>query len=185
MVEIVALGYVSIICFPLPFSMLDSHSESEHASDFEAFSLATNDYLAGHSLVLWVELLWNSHHFLVSSFEFVVFSFSYGFGGLSWVVLSWILSFFPRFGSTVPLLHICRSKVSLLLFKLLLDLDDVSVHHSKWGDVSELHLVLDLSIWEATILEYQMFLRILDTQLRVKGMKNIGQLWHILVSSLL
>jgi len=29
-----------------------------------------------------------------------------------------------------------------------------------------------------------MLLKILDTQLRVKGMKKIGKLWHILVPSL-
>lgn len=35
------------------------------------------------------------------------------------------------------------------------------------------------------VLEYKMFLKILDTQLRAKGMKNIGKLRHILVPSLL
>lgn len=35
------------------------------------------------------------------------------------------------------------------------------------------------------VLEYQMFLRILDTQLCVKGIENIGKLWYILVLSLL
>jgi len=34
------------------------------------------------------------------------------------------------------------------------------------------------------VFEYQMPLRIIDTQLCVKGMKNIGKLWHVLVPSL-
>ena len=45
------------------------------------------------------------------------------------------LSFVMRFGGTFPLLQICRSKVSLLLFKLLLDLDSVSVRCAEQGDV--------------------------------------------------
>ena len=34
------------------------------------------------------------------------------------------------------------------------------------------------------VFEYQMSLKILNTQLRVKRMENIGKLWHILVPSL-
>ena len=94
------------------------------------------------------------------------------------------LSFFLWFGGTFPLLRIHRSKVSLLLFKLLLDLDGVSVHCAEQGDIQELHLLLDVSIYATAVLEYQMFLRTLDTQLRVKGMKNIAKLQHILVPSL-
>ena len=55
-------------------------------------------------------------------------------------------SFVLRFGSTFPLLWIHKSKVSLLLFKLLLDLDDVLVHRVEQGDVQELHLVLDVPL---------------------------------------
>jgi hypothetical protein len=62
-VATMALGSASIICFPLSFPLSGSDSESEHASDSEAFNSATSDCLARHSLVLWVELLWNSHHF--------------------------------------------------------------------------------------------------------------------------
>ena len=50
---------------------------------------------------------------------------------LWWLVLgcpALALSFVLRFGGTFPLLQIRRSKVSLLLFKLLLYLDNVSVH---------------------------------------------------------
>ena len=54
------------------------------------------------------------------------------------------LSFVFWFRGTFPLLRIRRSKVSLLLFKLLLDLDSVSVRCAERGDVQELHLVLDV-----------------------------------------
>jgi hypothetical protein len=50
--QMVALGSTSIICFPLSFPLLGSDSESEHASDSEAFNSATSDCLARHSLVL-------------------------------------------------------------------------------------------------------------------------------------
>ena len=36
----------------------------------------------------------------------------------------------------------------------------------------------------AAVFEYQMQLRIFDTQLCAKGMKNVCELWHILVPSL-
>lgn len=64
-----------------------------------------------------------------------------------WVVLGHLalaFSFVLRFGGTFPLLQIHRSKVSLVLFKLLLDLNGVSVRRSEWGDVQEIHLVLDV-----------------------------------------
>ena len=85
MVATMVLGSASIICFPLSFPLSGSDSESEHASNSEAFNSATSDCLARHSLVLWVELLWNSHHFPVSFFGFVVLFFACGFvGRLSW-----------------------------------------------------------------------------------------------------
>ncbi len=59
-VATVALGSASMICFPLSVLLSGSDSESEPASVLEAFSSATSDCLARHSLVLWVELLWNS-----------------------------------------------------------------------------------------------------------------------------
>ena len=82
MVEMVALGSASIICFPLSFPLSVSNSESEHASDLEAFNSTTSDCLARHSLVLSVELLWNSHHFPLSFFGFMVLLFACRFGGL-------------------------------------------------------------------------------------------------------
>jgi len=66
----------------------------------------------------------------------------------------------------------------------MIDLDSVSIHRDKRGDVLELHHMLDVRTYLATILEYQMFLRILDTQLHAKGMKIIGKLWYMLVPSL-
>jgi len=56
------------------------------------------------------------------------------------------LYFVLWFGGIFPLLRIRRSKVSLILFKLLLDLDSVSVHHVEQGHVQELHLILDVSM---------------------------------------
>ena len=53
------------------------------------------------------------------------------------------LSFVLCFRGTFPLLQICRSKVSLLLFKLLLDLDGILVHCAERGDVQELYFFLD------------------------------------------
>ena len=133
--------------------------------------------------MLWVELLWNSHHFPVSFFSFVVFYFTCGLGRFSWVVSPWLCPLFCGLG-TFPLLWIHRSKVSLLLFKLFLDLDGISVCRVERGDVQELHLILDVIVWESAVLENQMVLRILDTQLHAKGMKNIGKLRYILVPSL-
>jgi hypothetical protein len=46
------IGLASIIFFPLSFPLSGSDSESEHASDSEAFNSATSDCLARHSLVL-------------------------------------------------------------------------------------------------------------------------------------
>jgi hypothetical protein len=130
----VVLGSASIIFFPLSFPLSGSDSNSEHASDSEAFNSTTSDCLARHSLVLWVELLWNSHHFPVSFFDFVVLFFAYDFGGLSWVTPPCLVPF-SVFGGTFPLLLIHRSKVSLLLFKLLLYLDSISICCTKRGDV--------------------------------------------------
>ena len=75
-VATMVLVSTSIIWFPLLFPLSGSDSESEHASDFEAFSLATSDCLARHSLVFWVELLWNSRHFPVSFFGFTMLFFA-------------------------------------------------------------------------------------------------------------
>lgn len=70
------------------------------------------------------------------------------------------------------------------MFKLLLNLDIVSVGDAKQGDVQELNLVLDVFVYTNVVLEYLIPLKILDTQLRTKGMKNICELWHVSIPSL-
>jgi hypothetical protein len=62
----VALGSESIIRFPP--SRFDSESEFDY--DMEAFSLATSDCLEQHSSVLCQGILWYSHHFPMSFFDF-------------------------------------------------------------------------------------------------------------------
>ena len=106
---------------------------------------------------------------------------------LRWIILcrpALDLSFALWFGTAFSLLKICRSKVSIFLFKLLLNLDIVSIHRTDQGDVQEIHLILDVLVYTFTVLEYQIPLKILDTQLRVKAMKNVGKLLHVLVPSL-
>lgn len=102
MVAIVAFGSKPIICVPFSFPLSGSELLSEHASNSEAFSSATSDFLAWHSLVLWVELLWNSHHFLMSLFSFVALFFAFGFGRLSWVAPPWLCPLFFGLGAPFP-----------------------------------------------------------------------------------
>ena len=52
--------------------------------------------------VLWVELLSNSHNFLVSFFGFTVLFFAWVFGKLSWATMSWLCHFFYDFGAPFP-----------------------------------------------------------------------------------
>jgi len=66
----------------------------------------------------------------------------------------------------------------------MLNLDGISVCYSERGDVQEFYFFLDVLVQEAAVFEYQMLLRILDTQLHAKGVENIGELRHILVPSL-
>jgi len=56
------------------------------------------------------------------------------------------LPFVLCFRGTFPLLQIRRSKVSLLLFKLLLDLDGISVCCAERGDVQELYFFLNVLV---------------------------------------
>ena len=72
LVEIMALGSTSIICFPMSSPLSGSSSGSEHASDYGAFSSAASNCFVWHSFSLWVGLLWNSHHFTMSFFGFLV-----------------------------------------------------------------------------------------------------------------
>ena len=70
--------------------------------------------------------------------------------------LAW--SFVLWFGVVFSLLWISKSKVSLILFKLLLNLDDILVGRAKRGDVQEFYFVMDVPVQAATIFEYQMLL---------------------------
>ena len=91
------------------------------------------------------------------------------------------LSFVLRFGSTFPLLVIRRSKVSFLLFEFLLNIVSIPVCHTKRGDVEELYFLLNVHVQTTSVFEYQMFLRIFDTQLCAQGMEQIRHLMHILI----
>lgn len=106
---------------------------------------------------------------------------------LQWFVLglpALDLSFVLRLGGAFHLLRIRKSKVSLLLFKFLLNFDIISIGNIKWGDVQDLHLTLDVLVYTVMTIECQMPLRILNTQICAKVMKKICELWHILVPSL-
>jgi hypothetical protein len=70
-VETMVLGSTPMICLPLS----SFGSESEYAYDSEAFTSATRDFFEWQSLVA-EGLLWNSHHFLVSFFVFLMSFFA-------------------------------------------------------------------------------------------------------------
>jgi hypothetical protein len=78
-VAMVALGSASMIHFPLSCS----ESESESGSNSFSLSSTNNDCFEWHSSVLCQGILWNSHHFLVSFFDFPLPFFSYGLDWLS------------------------------------------------------------------------------------------------------
>jgi len=113
-VAIVALGFSLIIYFLYS----GSGSESKNESKSEAFILATNDCSVRHSFVLWVVLLWNSHHFLVSLFVFVVLLFSYDFDGLSWVSPYYIYPLFCSFEVPFPCFRFGDSKYHFFCLNL-------------------------------------------------------------------
>ena len=103
---------------------------------------------------------------------------------LQWVVLGHLvlaLSLVLRFGGAFPLLLIKRSKVSLLLFKFMLNLGNISVCCTKQGDVEELHFLLNVFVQIIMVLEHKIFLRIVYTDLFAQGMEQIRQLLHILI----
>ena len=129
----VVIDSTSMILFHLSFPLSSFGLESKHAYESEAYSLATSDCLARHSLVLWVELLWNSHHFTMSFFHGAI-------------LFLWLWQVSLWFGGAFSLLQIHKSKVSFLLFKLLLNLERVSVCYAKQGDIQELHLILDILV---------------------------------------
>ena len=110
MVATVALGSTSIIYFCLSFPLSGYDSELEHASDSETVSSATSDILARHSLMLWVELLQNSHHFPVSFSSFVALFFACSLGGLSWATLPWLCPLFCYLGAPFPCFKFANPK---------------------------------------------------------------------------
>lgn len=64
---------------------------------------------------------------------------------IRWVVLSdhaLDFSFSLWFGAAFTLIQICRSKVSLLIFTFILDLNSVSIGCAEQEDVQECQLVL-------------------------------------------
>jgi len=79
-VAMVTLGSASMICLPYSGSKLESELTS-HPGDFVS---AKKYYLERHSSVLGQWILWNSHHFRVSFFEFPLLFFVGGLGWLSW-----------------------------------------------------------------------------------------------------
>jgi hypothetical protein len=79
-VATLALGSVSMIHLPLS----GSSSESEYASNSEAFTSATSNYFERQSTMLCQGLLWKSHRFPVSFFVFPVSFFAWRLDWLSW-----------------------------------------------------------------------------------------------------
>lgn len=103
-VATMALGSASIIYFPLSFPLFGLDLELEHASDSKTLSSATSECLGWHSLVLWVELVWNSHHFPMSFFSFSVLFFACIFGRLYWATPPWLFPLFCGLGAHFPCL---------------------------------------------------------------------------------
>jgi hypothetical protein len=97
-VATVALGSASMIRLALS----SSGSESEPASDSEAFNSATSDCFERQSAVLCQGLLWKSHHFPVSLFVFPVSFFAYGLDWLSLYCPSLLCPLFCGLGLPFP-----------------------------------------------------------------------------------
>jgi len=72
--------------------------------------------------------------------------------------------------------NIFKIQVSFLLFKFLLDFDSILVCCKKQGDAHELCLYLDVYVQMTIVLEHQIPLKFLNTQLGVKGMNDICEL---------
>ena len=62
------------------------------------------------------------------------------------------------FRGTFPWLHIRGSKFWLLLLKFFLNLGGIAISRAKRGNVEELHLLLNVSMHTAAVLEHQMSL---------------------------
>jgi hypothetical protein len=79
-----------------------SDLESNLGSEFEVFSLTTNDYLEWHSSVLFQGILWNSHHFPIYFFIFPLLLFVCSLEWFSWGCASFLCPFFYVFGIPLP-----------------------------------------------------------------------------------
>jgi hypothetical protein len=77
---------------------------------------------------------------------FMVLLFGCGFGKFSWAAPPWLGPLLCSLGVPFPSLLIHRTKVSLLLFELLLNLGSIPVCRTKRGDVEELHFLLNVFV---------------------------------------
>ena len=140
-VETMVVGFASMIYFSLS-AAVSLGSELKSGSDSEDLISTTNDYFERHSLVLCQGILWNSHHLPVSFFVF--WSPFFACDG-DWFPFSFGCVLWARVSLALLLRWVCRSKVSLvLLLKFLLDFDNIPIGESKWRDVKEFHLNLDV-----------------------------------------
>jgi len=171
-VVMVAMGSESIIYFPFSFPLLGFDLESEHAYDLEDLTRPlVTAWLDTHSCYEWALIELTPFSSVLLCLHGIVH-----FLWLLWVVLgcaTLALSFFMWFLVAFPLLQIKKSKISLLRFKFMLDLNSVPIGGAQQGYVHEIHLILDVPMYTTVVVEYQMALIILDTQLCAKSMKNI------------
>jgi len=94
------------------------------------------------------------------------------------------LSLSMRIGVCLSLLllwWVCRSKLAPLLPKFFLDLDNISISHTQWGDVHKLHFYLNASMQITAVFEHHMSLWVFDTHFGVQGMENICEIWYFMV----
>jgi len=102
-VEMMTLGSTTMIHFPLSLTMtLGLESESEPRSDSKAWISTTSDCFERHSSMLCHGLLWNSHHFPVSFFVFLLPFFAYDLDKLSEGGLSLLCPLFYMIGFPFP-----------------------------------------------------------------------------------
>jgi len=87
--------------------------------------------------------------------------------------------------SLLLLWEIPRPKMPRLLFKILLDFDDISMGRSQGQDVQKYSLCQDVSMHTTVVLEQYMSLRTFDTELGAEGMEDIFEPKNCLVPFLL
>jgi len=155
----VALGFASIICFLLLFF----GSNSEHAYNSKAFVSTTNDFFVWHSPVLWVGILWKSHHFPVSFFIFPLLFFPCILNELYWIIPPWLYPLvcclgmpFPYFWFTYPKSHFFYLNIYLMLIAYQYVAPSKEISRS--SIFSWMYLCK-----QPNLLEHHMFLKVLDT----------------------